>query len=126
MFDPDDNLKFAMRIHGDRKMRDEAGIRAAVSRCYYASLLTVKPYLGSHEIDVGDELHKTAIFHVQKINRDLGDQLRYLYRQRLKADLCEDASWDEDAIVGVYGVAKQINSEVERAGRASGGSLPST
>lgn len=125
MFDPEDGLKFAMKIRGDRKMHDEAGIRAAVSRCYYSSLLTVKPYLGPHKTCNTDDLHNIAISHVQKVNRRLGDLLKYLYYQRIKADLRDDDSWNEDAIVNAHSAAREFIDDIKRVRFTSGGPLPS-
>ena len=45
MFDPDENLGLAAKARDDKKMGDDAGIRAAVSRCHYSSLLTAEPHL---------------------------------------------------------------------------------
>ena len=125
MFDPEDGLKFAMKIRGDRKMHDEAGIRAAVSRCYYSSLLAVKPYLGHHKTLNTDNLHNIAISHVQKVNRTLGDLLRYLHYQHVKADLCDDDSWNEDAIVNAHSAARQFIDDIKRVRFTSDGPPPS-
>ncbi len=118
MFDPDENLKIAVKIHGDKGMSNEAGVRAAVSRCYYSSLLTVKPYLGSAVPD-DDRLHGIAMCFVQKMDRRLGDRLGYLYELRLKADMASGVTWDRDMIADVHGVAKRFNDEIKRILSAS-------
>lgn len=67
MFDPGDNLKIAMMIYGENSMDNEAGIRAAVSRCYYSSLLTVKPLLRLSAPGAdSDDLHMVAMGRVRK------------------------------------------------------------
>lgn len=125
MFDPGDNLKVAMAIYMDKSMDNEAGIRAAVSRCYYSSLLTVKHLL---QLDVteaeSDDLHMVAISRVRKANRTLGDLLKFLYVHRLKADLADDVPWERNIIAEVHGAAKAFNSEIKSALRASGPSPP--
>lgn len=119
MFDPDENLRIAMKIHGDKKMNDQAWIRAAVSRCYYSSLLTVKPHLGPDKSS-DDDLHSNAMHFVHNVNRGLADQLRYLYNHRIMADMDDDVSWDRDVIACVHGMAKMFNCEIKRILGASG------
>ena len=103
----------------------EAGIRAAVSRCYYSSLLTVKPLLRlSAPSANSDDLHMVAMDRVRKADRHLGDKLKFLYTHRLKADLANGVDWGRDVIIDVYATAKLFNSKVEPALRASGSSPP--
>ena len=125
MFDPGDNLKIAMMIYGENSMNNEAGIRAAVSRCYYSSLLTVKPLLRLSAPGAdSDDLHMVAMGRVRKADRYLGDMLKFLYAQRLKADLADGVDWNRDVIIDAHASAKFFNSEVEPALRASGSSPP--
>lgn len=124
MFDPGDNLEVAMAIYMDKNMDNEAGIRAAVSRCY-SSLLTVKHLLQLDTTEAeSDDLHMVAIGRVRKANRALGDRLKFLYVHRLKADLADDVAWGRETIADVHGAAKAFNSEVKSALRASGSSPP--
>lgn len=125
MFDPEGNLKIAMMIYEDKNMNNEAGIRTAVSRCYYSSLLTVKPLLQLDAPDVdNDDLHMVVIDLVRKADRTLGDRLKFLYGHRLKADLSASVTWDKDVILDVHGTAKHFNSDIGPALQASDSSLP--
>lgn len=125
MFDPEDNLEIAMMIYSESSMDNEAGIRAAVSRCYYSSLLTVKPLLRlSAPSADSDDLHMIAMDRVRNVDRDLGDKLKFLYVQRLKADIATSVDWSRDAIISVHATAKAFNSEVKLVLRASGSSPP--
>lgn len=119
MFDPDENLGFATKVHRDKKMGDEAGIRAAVSRCYYSSLLTVKPYLGPDKPD-DDDLHDIAIDFVQNMDRELADRLITLYNYRIIADMADGVSWDRDVIASVHGMARVFNQSIKRILAARG------
>lgn len=119
MFDPDDNLGLALKIYMDRRMSDEAGIRAAVSRCYYSSLLTVKPHLGPGKPD-SDDLHGIAMCFVQGVDRSLADQLEYLYNHRVMADMGDDVPWDRDVIADAHATAKVLNGDIRRILGASG------
>lgn len=65
MFDPAENLGIAMKIYGDKKTSGEVWIRAAVSRCYYSSLLTAKPHLGCHEVRNANAAGKPPKLHRQ-------------------------------------------------------------
>ena len=124
MIDPVDNLKIAMTIYENKSMNKEAWIRTAVSRCYYSSLLAVKPLLrlGESNID-GDNLHSVAITRVRAADQILGDRLNMLYEMRLEADLADDVAWDRDVIPYAHAIAKAINNRIKSTLRASGPSL---
>lgn len=125
MFDPGDNLKVAMAIYEDKSMSNEAGTRAAVSRCYYSSLLTTKRLLRLDVPDAdSDDLHMVAIDRVRKVDRTLGDLLKFLYMHRLKADIADDVPWERNIIAEVHGAAKAFNSKIKSALRASDPSPP--
>lgn len=121
MIDPGDNLEIAMTIYEDKSMNKEAWIRTAVSRCYYSSLLAVKPFLHPGEsVAGGDDLHAVAMARVQEADKALGDRLKVLYERRLKADLADDVTWDRDVISDTHAIAKVFNSRIKSVFRTSG------
>lgn len=100
-------------------MGDEAGTRAAVSRCCYSSPLTVKPHLGPGRPD-GDGLHDTAMRFVPGADRGLADRPEYLYNHRVMADMGDDVAWDRDVIADAHATAKVLNGDIRRILGASG------
>lgn len=125
MIDPEDNLKIAMLIYENKSMNNEAGIRTAVSRCYYSSLLAIKPFLRLEESDIdSDDLHNVAMTRVQEVDKGLGDRLKVLYERRLKADMADVVTWDRDVISDTHSIAKTFNNNLRFALGASGSSPP--
>ena len=61
----------------------EAGLRTAVSRTYYAVLLTVADSLG---VIAGQHIHTRAIGELMKYDRQAARRLRQLMRLRALAD----------------------------------------
>ena len=61
----------------------EAGLRTAVSRTYYAVLLTVADSFG---VTAGQHIHTRAIGELTKYDQPAGRQLRELMRLRVLAD----------------------------------------
>ena len=95
MIDPGDNLKIAMLIYENKSMNNEAGIRAAVSRCYYSSLLAIKPFLRFEESDAdSDDLDTVVMARIRAPDKALGDRLKVLCERCLKAGLADDITWD--------------------------------
>ena len=61
----------------------EAGLRTAVSRTYYAVLLTVADSLG---VTAGQHIHTRAIGALRRHDSQAGHRLRQLMRLRVLAD----------------------------------------
>ncbi len=61
----------------------EAGLRTAVSRTYYAVMLTAADSLG---VTAGQHIHTRAIGELLKYDRPAGTQLRRLMNLRVLAD----------------------------------------
>ena len=114
MFDPGGNLEVAMQIYRNRGMCSKAGIRAAVSRCYYSSLLAVMPHLEPGPRARGDDLHRIAIAFVTGADARMGDRLKCLYDYRLEADIGGDGNveWTRDLITELRGMAIMVNDYV--------------
>ena len=62
-FDPADFLRFAAGVHGDMGLQDPAGVRTAVSRCYYSALLSARAVLErlGEKIRTCDSMHERIV-----------------------------------------------------------------
>lgn len=80
MFNPSDFLDLAMEL----EKNDEARIRTAIGRAYYASFLTAR-----NTMSVGEktpEVHKMVLSIMYRKNPVIANKLHYLRRQRNIAD----------------------------------------
>ena len=127
-FDPAEFLKFARRIHGESALQSPAGIRTAVSRCYYSALLKARDVLGRSgtEVGVSDSMHKDIIYILANGSTsgdDLVDDLGNMNMLRIAADLDVGSSTDIDDLNHAYNLAITFNRDIERH-FARGGARP--
>jgi uncharacterized protein (UPF0332 family) len=80
MFDPSDFLDLAR----DLGTNNEARIRTAVGRAYYASFLTIRNSMAIQEKT--PEVHRKVLSILYKKNAVIANKLHYLRRQRNIAD----------------------------------------
>lgn len=127
-FDPAEFLRLARRIHGDPELQSPAGIRTAVSRCYYSALLKARDVLvrSGTEVGVGDSMHRDIIDILAKgpaSGDDLVDDLGNMNLLRIAADLDVGSSTDIGDLNHAYSLADAFNRNIERR-FARGGPRP--
>ena len=80
MFNPSDFLDLAIEIG----MNNEAKVRTAVGRAYYASFLTARNAMAIEE--KGTDVHRIVLSILYRKNPVIANKLHYLRRQRNIAD----------------------------------------
>lgn len=119
-FDPDDFLEFASKIHGDPSLRNPAGVRTAVSRCYYSALLTATSLLERHGTALSDNDVHGAVVRILKSKksnptcRGLSDDLSTLNGLHIAADLDVQSRVDLDVLVHAHSLASIFNKDIAR------------
>lgn len=67
---------------------DEAGMRTAINRAYYAMHLRSRQGFESRgqSFSIGADVHHDVISSMRRVHRTAGDRLSAMYKARLKAD----------------------------------------
>jgi len=114
MFDPKKFLEFVEKIRSRSELQNESGIRTAINRSYYSSMLKAKLRLEElgETISENDEIHQKVIEKVKQKNTKLGDRLNSLHELRLLADFDLHFEADKGFIANSYGMAKSFNDKV--------------
>jgi len=114
MFDPDDLLEFVKKIRSKSELQNEAGVRTAINRSYFSSLLRAKSRLEhlGETISSNDKIHQKVIEMVKDKDTKLGDKLNNLHELRLKADFDLEFNAEPGFIVNSYGIAKSFNDKL--------------
>ena len=119
-FDPRDFLELASKIHADPCPWGSAGIRTAVSRCYYSALLTAWFLLerSGTKLEAGDGMHVAVVRALLSGRngacRRLGDDLADMNELRIAADLDPGSRITEDDLAHAYSLARMFNSDAAR------------
>lgn len=115
MFNPNELLKFVKTIRRKQELQTDAGIRTAINRSYYSSMLTAKSRLEKQgeKFSETDEIHKHIIEKIKAKNIHMGDKLNSLYKLRLQADLDLEFDADKAYIAHAYGIAISFNSKID-------------
>ena len=114
MFDPKDLLDFVEKIRAKSELQNEAGVRTAINRSYYSSMLKAKLRLedkGETFLE-NEEIHKNVIEKVKEKNTSMGDKLNNLYELRIQADFDLNFNAERGLITNAYGMAKSFNGKV--------------
>jgi len=96
MFDPSDFLDLARELGGN----NEARIRTAVGRAYYASFLTIRNTMAIEEKT--PEVHRMVLSMFYRKNPVIANKLHYLRRQRNIAD------YDTEIVMGADDADKAV------------------
>lgn len=114
MFDPKDLLNFVEKIRGKSELQDEAGIRTAINRSYFSSMLKAKLHLENKgEIFLEDEeIHKNVIEKIKEKDNFMGDKLNNLHDLRMQADFDLNFRAEKGLIANAYGIAKSFNNKI--------------
>lgn len=114
MFDPKDLLDFVEKIRGKSELQNEAGVRTAINRSYYSSLLKAKLRLEDkgEEFLENDEIHKSIIEKIKEKDSIMGDKLNNLHELRIQADFDLNFHAERGLISNAYGIAKSFNGKV--------------
>lgn len=120
-FTPEDFLKFAFRIYSDHDLRGSAGVRTAISRCYYSALLTARLLLKESGVTIKDDgdVHAAVVDTLMsdKYNaacRKLCDDLNTMNVLRIKADLNLDSNPGEHEFAQAHSMAQVFNRDANR------------
>ena len=120
-FVPGDFLEFASKIHGDSDLLSSAGVRTAISRCYYSALLTVYlPLKRSGMTFKNDDNIHDAVVRVLMSNEPnsvywkLGDDLVTMNEMRITADLDPDSRLGVEDLRHAYSMARIFNRDAVR------------
>ena len=120
-FRPRDFLEFAFKIYSDPNLQTPAGVRTAVSRCYYAALLTAISSLERSGVTLnrGDGVHKDVarILLSKKPTvgrRVLSDDLADMNELRIAADLDAESQVGIDVLVNAHTLAKIFSTDIDR------------
>lgn len=119
-FDPGEFLRFARKIHGDLDLQSPAGIRTAVSRCYYSALLTAKDLLehAGKEIEIGDSMHTQVACILLSGDFDtpagnMGDDLANMNELRVASDFDVRSSIGIDHLARAHSLASIFNRNIK-------------
>jgi len=114
MFEPKKFLEFVEKIRSKPELQSESGVRTAINRSYFSSMLTAKLRLEELEetLSENDEIHQEIIEKVKQKNSKMGDKLNSLHELRLLADFDLDFDADKSFIVNSHGMAKSFNGKV--------------
>lgn len=120
-FVPGDFLEFASKIHGDSDLLSAAGVRTAISRCYYSALLTAYLLLKRSGMTFknDDDIHG-AVVHALMSNEtssvycNLSDDLITMNEMRIAADLDPDSNLGVDDLIHAISMACIFNREAVR------------
>ncbi len=114
MFDPKELLGFVEKIRRKSELQNEAGIRTAINRSYYSSLLKAKLRLEEkgENFSKNDEIHKDIIEKIKNKDSSMGDKLNDLHELRVQADFDLNFKPDKDFISHAYGIAKSFNGKI--------------
>ncbi|BDQ31146.1 hypothetical protein NZNM25_01500 [Nitrosopumilus zosterae] len=114
MFSPDEFLTFVKTIRRKNELQTEAGVRTALNRCYFSSLVKAKNHLESkgNNFSNNEEMHKEIIEKVKEANETMGDKLNTLLEMRNKADYDMEFNGDSGLISPIYGMSKSFNDKV--------------
>lgn len=114
MFEPKELLNFVKKIREKKELQTEAGVRTAINRCYYSSMLKAKLHLESKGIKISEdeEIHKNIIARVKNKDSSMGDKLNHLYELRMQADFDLEFKAEKEFIASTYGIAKSFNNKV--------------
>lgn len=119
-FKPEDFLKLASIIRADPRPWGPAGIRTAVSRCYYSALLAASLLLerSGVKIGAGDGMHVAVVRALLSGGsgacQRLGDDLANMNEMRIAADLDPGSPVGEDDLDHAYSLASIFNRDVAR------------
>ena len=115
MFDPEEYLEFVEKIRRKTELQTQSGIRTALNRSYFSSMLKAK--LRLEELGVilstDDEIHQEILEKIKDQNSMMADKLNTLYDMRIKADYNLKETMDNSLISSVYGLAKTFNNKVK-------------
>jgi uncharacterized protein (UPF0332 family) len=107
MFDPSDFLDLAIELGSN----DEARIRTAVGRAYYASFLTARNAFAIEEKKT--DVHRMVLNMLYRKNPLIANKLHYLRRQRNIAD------YDTCLVMGSDDADKAVKIAAEIIGEIS-------
>jgi uncharacterized protein (UPF0332 family) len=107
MFDPADFLNLAIEL----ERNNEASIRTAVGRAYYASLLTARNAFAIEENK--SDVHRMVLNMLYRKNPLIANKLHYLRRQRNIAD------YDTGLVMGADDADKAVKIAAEIIGEIS-------
>ena len=120
-FVPGDFLELASRIHGDSDLLGPAGVRTAISRCYYSALLTAYlPLKRSGMTFKNDDTIHGAVVRALMSNEtssvycNLGDDLVTMNEMRIAADLDPDSNLGVEDLRHAYNMARTFNRDAVR------------
>lgn len=115
MFDPDTLLEIVEKIRLKSELQTEAGVRTALNRSYFSSMLKAKLRLTELGVTLSnnDEIHKEVIEKIKEKNSGMADKLNTLYDMRINADYNLEETIDDSRITSYYGIAKSFNSKVK-------------
>ena len=119
-FKPEDFLNLASKIHADPRPWGPAGIRTAVSRCYYSALLTALLLLerSGVKIEADDGMHVAVVCALLSRNsgacQRLGDDLANMNEMRIAADLDLGSPVGEADLAHAYSLASIFNRDAAR------------
>ena len=119
-FRPEEFLEFAVKIHSEPDLQSPAGVRTAVSRCYYSSLLMAKSsleHLGTRfrrNDDVHEDVVRTLSREHGAASRELADDLSDMNELRMAADLDVGSHVDIDCLGTAIAMANIFNKDLSR------------
>jgi len=85
-FDPQGFLRLAGRLLRDLKRDDQAVLRTAVNRAYYAAFWAARAAVGERDAAKASHGHLITTFKRRARTLRLGMELEYLYGERRRAD----------------------------------------
>lgn len=119
-FRPEEFLEFAAKIHAEPALQSPAGVRTAVSRCYYFALLTAASLLSrsGEELDRSDDVHETVARTLSRGSkgtwRELGDDLADMNDLRIAADLDAESKIGIDTLAHALAIARMFRDDLVR------------
>jgi len=114
MFDPNDLLEFVKKIRNKSELQNEAGVRTAINRSYFSSMLNAKSRLQDlgETLSENDDIHQEVIEKVKAKNTGMADKLNSLHELRMQADFDLNFVADKGFIAISYGIADSFNGKV--------------
>lgn len=119
-FKPEEFLEFAVKIHSEPDLQSPAGVRTAISRCYYSALLSAVSSLerSGVELPKSDAAHEVVVRTLSRGSsaacRGLGDDLASMNEMRIAADLNVDSLVGIDVLGHALATAKMFRDDLGR------------
>lgn len=119
-FKSEEFLEFAVKIHSEPDLQSPAGVRTAVSRCYYSALLTAKSsleHLGM-EFRRNDDIHEDVVRALSRehgvTSREMVDDLSDMNELRMAADLDVESHVGIDCLGSAIAMANIFSKDLSR------------